>query len=633
MLPSNIKSAFSLFQIPKLLSQQDQLLLLAQQTQQQIEQQQQQSSQIKQQQQQSSQQQIKLQQQQQQQQTFQIQKSPATITAPIISQPQSQTIQHQSIQGLNPIQNAAASQQLNIDLELFNQNLFYQAVFAGKDLESHLDAVLKKKQKLENLIDYFAGFQFPNFIKLIGTITLSSLQRTMEQGDLTIINELIENPMKIILKESVWKLVTQIINKKQFQYEDKIQDNYYKELSQMLIFKQEVAEMIFSFFADKQNMITLGSLNNFYQMLQSSSNNQVEVQGNNKAAEAQRRTLAQQKSNEIYGNLCFQQFGGQIYKISRQSFHDQFDASINQLVSYFEKQNTIVCFIKRSSRSKLNFREDELLQSYLKLMGDFKQTNLKNFLNNLCNDIFEQNESIEKHNFLSKVNSIHSNTNSKIVFTLLEIIRIELDLVHQEEFIQFFLKNVNFNQELQTGANQPNGQASNNSNESSNYYLKTIDKLLNKCVFNGDEKCDCKKCQCIRRNRNSAKESQKKKREALQQIGPLLEKQELLEKKIQELESENTILKNIITQISNYTNVQEIFQPISKIISYQLKEEDEPSNHDLSEVEGAKPSKKICTNNSKEGSSCSLEIQNNRSQSATISVQSKLQNLNELQQQ
>lgn len=49
----------------------------------------------------------------------------------------------------------------------------------------------------------------------------------------------------------------------------------------------------------------------------------------------------------------------------------------------------------------------------------------------------------------------------------------------------------------------------------SNYYLKTIDKLLNKCVFNGEERCNCKKCQCIRRNRSSAKESQKRKREAL----------------------------------------------------------------------------------------------------------------------
>ena len=29
---------------------------------------------------------------------------------------------------------------------------------------------------------------------------------------------------------------------------------------------------------------------------------------------------------------------------------------------------------------------------------------------------------------------------------------------------------------------------------SSNYYLKMIEKLKNKCVYNGEENCNCKKC-------------------------------------------------------------------------------------------------------------------------------------------
>lgn len=74
---------------------------------------------------------------------------------------------------------------------------------------------------------------------------------TMESGDISIINELTQNPMKIIVKESVWKLVTSIINKKLFDYSDKVADNYNKELSQMLLFKQEIAETVFAFFADK----------------------------------------------------------------------------------------------------------------------------------------------------------------------------------------------------------------------------------------------------------------------------------------------------------------------------------------------------------------------------------------------
>ena len=43
---------------------------------------------------------------------------------------------------------------------------------------------------------------------------------------------------------------------------------------------------------------------------------------------------------------------------------------------------------------------------------------------------------------------------------------------------------------------------------SSNFYTAEMNKLLNKCPFNGDDRCNCKKCQCVRRNRESAKLSQ-----------------------------------------------------------------------------------------------------------------------------
>lgn len=41
-----------------------------------------------------------------------------------------------------------------------------------------------------------------------------------------------------------------------------------------------------------------------------------------------------------------------------------------------------------------------------------------------------------------------------------------------------------------------------------NFYTQEMQKLLKKCPFNGDERCDCKKCNCVRRNRESAKLSQ-----------------------------------------------------------------------------------------------------------------------------
>jgi hypothetical protein len=48
-----------------------------------------------------------------------------------------------------------------------------------------------------------------------------------------------------------------------------------------------------------------------------------------------------------------------------------------------------------------------------------------------------------------------------------------------------------------------------------------IEKIKNKCRSKEDEFCNCKRCQCIKRNRNSAREAQKRKREALEKIGPL----------------------------------------------------------------------------------------------------------------
>ena len=64
--------------------------------------------------------------------------------------------------------------------------------------------------------------------------------------------------------------------------------------------------------------------------------------------------------------------------------------------------------------------------------------------------------------------------------------RIELDLIKSEDFINFFFqKSPTVSDPLTRGDEQA---------MKANYYLKTIDKILNKCVFNGDSKCNCKKC-------------------------------------------------------------------------------------------------------------------------------------------
>jgi hypothetical protein len=68
----------------------------------------------------------------------------------------------------------------------------------------------------------------------------------------------------------------------------------------------------------------------------------------------------------------------------------------------------------------------------------------------------------------------------------LDIIKLELKLVESDEFYTSMKSTKDEEIQSMQGFEM-----------SSNYYLKTIDKLLNKCIFNGDDKCDCKKCQWL----------------------------------------------------------------------------------------------------------------------------------------
>ena len=62
------------------------------------------------------------------------------------------------------------------------------------------------------------------------------------------------------------------------------------------------------------------------------------------------------------------------------------------------------------------------------------------------------------------------------------------------------------------------GLATRQEQPKTNFYANEMTKLFNKCPFNGDERCSCKKCQCVRRNRESAKLNQEKKRNAVEQV-------------------------------------------------------------------------------------------------------------------
>jgi hypothetical protein len=102
------------------------------------------------------------------------------------------------------------------------------------------------------------------------------------------------------------------------------------------------------------------------------------------------------------------------------------------------------------------------------------------------------------------------------------------------------------------------------------FYASEMQKILKKCPYNGDKKCDCKKCQCVRRNRESAKLSQEKKRNAVEQLEPMKERMMELEARNQQLEEENIILKELLNQLKCNPEFKSILmntiEPMSKIL-------------------------------------------------------------------
>lgn len=97
-----------------------------------------------------------------------------------------------------------------------------------------------------------------------------------------------------------------------------------------------------------------------------------------------------------------------------------------------------------------------------------------------------------------------------------------------------------------------------------------MQKLLKKS-YNGDESCNCKKCNCIRRNRESAKLSQERKRNAVEQLAPMQNRIYELERVNRQLMEENLILRGMVQEFNAYTVKREVnfysaFEEMSKIL-------------------------------------------------------------------
>jgi hypothetical protein len=128
-----------------------------------------------------------------------------------------------------------------------------------------------------------------------------------------------------------------------------------------------------------------------------------------------------------------------------------------------------------------------------------------------------------------------------------------------------------------------------------NFYTHELAKLFSKCPYNGDERCSCKKCQCVRRNRESAKLSQDRKRSALEQvegfkqrIAELEERETGQDRQLEELEQqarreaernvqleeENLMLRSLLLEMKANPSIKvlmmQTIEPLSKVLDSHL---------------------------------------------------------------
>ncbi|CAD8175158.1 unnamed protein product [Paramecium octaurelia] len=377
----------------------------------------------------------------------------------------------------------------------------------------------------------------PLFLNVLGNLILHGLDQIKGEGSYIGIlkSQILNYPMNITMSNSLFKtlallLRTSLVEFDKDQTKDKKCINM-KYFSQFLLFRDDFSDIFF---------------NTLYQY-QISANKQVSQQ----LSFYSLYQLITKNTEDVWSTFIFKFLSQQQKELSKEQFLVQFNQYIVLMNNFFMKSNLIFDIVENIVKQTAQIHNDAIFQEYLLIMGDFKAVT-QDFLKKAIALYFDDtNNFIDLSEFTLRTKKIHNQMNSSILYILPTLFQLESHMIDVTQ------KNVK--QEVAPVKN------------SSNYYLKMIEKLKNKCVYNGEEICNCKKCQCIRRNRNSANESQRKKREALEKIGPLRDSFEELKKKVRRVENENENLRQLLTNVFQHPQVSKLastfIEPLTKIIS------------------------------------------------------------------
>ncbi|CAD8079380.1 unnamed protein product [Paramecium sonneborni] len=381
------------------------------------------------------------------------------------------------------------------------------------------------------------GNNLPSFLNVLGNLIINGLDQLKgEETQIGILkSQFINQPMNITMSNSLFKTLSLLLRSSLVEFErDQLSDSRQinlKYFSQFLLFRDDFCDIFFD---------------SLYQY-QISQHKQVSQQ----LSFYQLHQLIIKETEDVWSTFIYKLMSQQQKQLTKEQFLLQFNNYTILMNNFFKKSNLIFDIVENTVKQTAQLHSDQIFQEYLLIMGSFKATT-QDFLKKAITIFFnDTNVVIDLQEFIKRTKQIHNQMNSSILYILPMLIQLESHMIDITKF--------NEKQETQIIKN------------SSNYYLRMIEKLKNKCVYNGEQNCSCKKCQCVRRNRNSANESQRKKREALEKIGPLQDAFEEIQKKVRKVENENENLRQLLTQIFQDPQVSKLassfIEPLTKIIS------------------------------------------------------------------
>ncbi|CAD8152433.1 unnamed protein product [Paramecium pentaurelia] len=398
-----------------------------------------------------------------------------------------------------------------LKLQSVNQN---QNPIVQQKIIKLLEQIQQKGSQI-SIKDFLQQMKMPILVKYIANLIIYLMKQCVSDSEEFIINY-IRDPNSIVIDKQQWTLICDIVSKKLVYLGTKdiqcTNDSQIAIISQSLLFSNIISEVIFKklhITQDSTQQIVLRTLNDL-------------LSDDNRSAEFLYQFLCQPEQQILTLEQCQQSFSKMFQKMGQ----------------YFHQSNLIEQIIENQKQFNTNGNFECHAEKYLKLIRMYQNNDQKQINEQLIKGLFGELIQIDCKGFIFNSTRLEDKLKS-FLFMFVELVRIE------NQIIQIVIENT-ISEEPQRNPLE--------------YYAKLIEKIKNKCKSKEDEFCNCKRCQCVKRNRDSAREAQKRKREALEKIGPLQKEYEKIEKKVLNLELSNSKLKSVLFQALKIPVIENIIK-------------------------------------------------------------------------